>query len=778
MVALCLMICAVPLILPVGVYEPVYAPKFFALHLCIALACLGWLLQSRWGRNLRPISSPLLLPALCYMAVALLSAPATTHPLDTAVELLNQAALLILCCVAASALTFQGLRLVLGVSAGAGLVVGLLGILQYHDLAAPVAALLQVFQGYGVTLFDIASAAPPSATFVNRNFAAEYLICAIPLAILSFLTARSRAALLGSGLSATLMGVLLVYTRTRAAWVGGIGALVCVGGLLAFWPGLRLPVLEALRSGLDRQKQRLALGFLILFLLLSSLPPRASVLPQTKTDVAYTAMSIFQEDNEAYRDHSRGERMAMWGTTLRMVADHPLIGVGPGGWKRIFAGYDRGTSISPITFPRWPHNDYIEIASEVGLIGLGVYLWFWAAGFYCLMKMAQGPDPFLRTAAPLFALSLLATLGDAFFAFPKAQPQAVMFPYLLMGIAAGATAGEKEKGMLVPRSPAEAYRGAAFLRLIPFLLLLVSLTAAALSWKRIGFDRHYLNALYLGKVRKDWPAFLAEVQRALDHGTFRPHLLFFKGIGLQNLERYPEAAEAYRQALVYTPYAWFAHAGLGSVYLQQGRLQDALTHCQTALSICPTALDVRSNLAMIYQQNGDFTRARQEIQAVLQANPQDARAYHYTGNLYAATNQLDSAAVSYERALRIDPTPQTHTNLADIYRAQGRLREALPHYQKAIRSFPDNPNILWGLGLALEDSGQGQQAEALYRRAIALRPDFPQAHFALGNALYASGNYGEARSAYRSFLDLWRGDPSYTRFAQEQLTRCEEKSRK
>ena len=89
-VALCLMVCAVPLTLPSGVYEPVFSPKWFALHLCIALACLGWLFKTRWGRDARLTSSPLLLPALCGVGVALLSAPATTHPLDTLVELANQ----------------------------------------------------------------------------------------------------------------------------------------------------------------------------------------------------------------------------------------------------------------------------------------------------------------------------------------------------------------------------------------------------------------------------------------------------------------------------------------------------------------------------------------------------------------------------------------------------------------------------------------------------------------------------------------------------------------
>jgi tetratricopeptide (TPR) repeat protein/O-antigen ligase len=815
-VALCLMVCAVPLILPFGVYEPVFAPKFLALHLCIALACLGWLIQTRRNGSL---SQPIRLgaagyPLLCFLGVALLASPATLHPLDTLVELTNQAALFILLFVVANTFSLNcGLWIadhhpgrftgssphpgtknpipkseirnpksilpVLWSSALTGLAVALIGILQYHGLASPVEALIRALRSSGVTLFDIASGAPPSATFVNRNFAAEYLICAIPLSGLLFLTSRRLTALLLSGLSAALMGVFLVYTRTRASWVGLAGALLCLGGVLALWPGLRRPIWEALRSQMDPRKKALGAGLLVLFVALSALPPHSSVLPETKADIAYTAMSIFQEEKEAYRDHSQSERLAMWSTTLRMVADRPLLGVGPGGWKRVFAGYDRGTTVSPITFPRWSHNDYVEIASEYGLIGLGVYLWFLTAGFYCLTKMARRPDPFSRAAAPLFALSLLATLGDAFFAFPKAQPHAVMFLYLLLGIAAGATAGEGRRSKVEGRRLSFALRTSHFaLRLLPALLLLVSLTAVTLSCKRVGFDRHYLNALYLGKVRKDWPAFLTEVQRALDHGVFRPHLLFFKGIGLQNLERYPEAEDAYRQALAYTPYAWFVHAGLGALYLQQGRLQDALAHCQTALSICPGALDVRSNLALIYQQKGDRQRARQEIQAVLQAAPADARSYHFLGNLYASTNQLDSAVVCYEQALRLDPAPQTHTNLADVYRAQGRLQEALPHYQKAIRSFPNNPNILWGLGLALEAAGQRPQAEALYRRAVSLRPDFAQAHFALGNALYESGNYQEAQSSYRTFLDLWRGDPSYARFAREQLIRCEEKSKK
>ena len=84
--ALCLMVGAVPLayvpfpfLYPSPIFEYSLMPKRFVLHICIALAVLGWLVQARWGRALRLTSSPLVLPALCFVGVALLSASATTH---------------------------------------------------------------------------------------------------------------------------------------------------------------------------------------------------------------------------------------------------------------------------------------------------------------------------------------------------------------------------------------------------------------------------------------------------------------------------------------------------------------------------------------------------------------------------------------------------------------------------------------------------------------------------------------------------------------------------
>ncbi len=743
--ALCLMVCAVPLVLPRGIYEPAFSPKFFSLHLSIAMAGLGWIIQTRWGRNFRVSFNPLLIPALGFLCAALLSAPSTTHPLDTLVEVVNLAALFVLFFVVANTLSPEQIRPILLTSSVTGLVVAVIGILQFHGLA----------------FLDI-----PSCSSPQRHLAADYLVCAIPLSGFLFFTSNRRIVLVISGLSTTLMGVYLIYTRARGAWVGMTGALLLVAVFVAIWPGLWRPVMEALRAGL-RGKRWLAGGALILFAALSVLPAdpsshrsRSPYLTETKADILTTAASVFGGDLEVYHDRSHRERLAMWRSTLSMVAENPLLGVGPGGWKRVYPLYDGGATIEPYGTPRRPHNDFLWIAAEFGLIGLCVYLWLLTAVFRCLFQLARHPLPDSRILGVMLAICILSYLGTSFFGFPREHPQATMFVFLAFGIIAGATGGDpidlRKKGLFI---------------LVPLLIVLLS--GVGLSWFRVRFDRHYLNTLYLGKVRRDWPGLLEEFPRALENGLFRPHILAFKGVALQHLERLEEAGETYLRALGYTPHAWRIHSGLGSVYLQQGRLDEALSHFQVALSICPDALDVRSNLAMVHHQMGDLPRALEEIRTVLKADPRDVRAHHYLGNLFVAMNQPDSAIVEYQKALRIDPLPYTHTNLADIYRIQGRLKEALPHYLEAVRAFPDKQAIQWGLGLSLEAAGRLPEAEAALRKAVEIQPGFAQGSFSLGNLFFDQGRYSDALEAYRTFLNHWRGDPSFTRFAHDRVVDCE-----
>jgi O-antigen ligase len=66
-------------------------------------------------------------------------------------------------------------------------------------------------------------------------------------------------------------------------------------------------------------------------------------------------------------------RNEIWRATLKMFAAHPILGVGLGGyWIGITAYHDA----SGLMTPQEAHNDYLELLSSGGLIGLAVGVWF------------------------------------------------------------------------------------------------------------------------------------------------------------------------------------------------------------------------------------------------------------------------------------------------------------------------------------------------------------------------------------------------------------------
>jgi O-antigen ligase len=66
-------------------------------------------------------------------------------------------------------------------------------------------------------------------------------------------------------------------------------------------------------------------------------------------------------------------RTEIWRATLKMFAAHPIAGAGLGGyWIAITGFHDASGSLTP----QEAHNDYLELLSSGGLIGLAIGIWF------------------------------------------------------------------------------------------------------------------------------------------------------------------------------------------------------------------------------------------------------------------------------------------------------------------------------------------------------------------------------------------------------------------
>lgn len=88
-------------------------------------------------------------------------------------------------------------------------------------------------------------------------------------------------------------------------------------------------------------------------------------------------------------------RLNLWRFALDLALERPLLGLGLGGFS------DQSPRL--VGFPVTPHNDFVRVFAEMGILGLGAFLWLWGA-------LAWRLGTFWRHAADRRRSLLAATL--------------------------------------------------------------------------------------------------------------------------------------------------------------------------------------------------------------------------------------------------------------------------------------------------------------------------------------------------------------------------------
>lgn len=124
------------------------------------------------------------------------------------------------------------------------------------------------------------------------------------------------------------------------------------------------------------------------------------------------------------KDTSTGQRLDFYYNTLQIVQRQPVFGVGTGGFPAAFAQQVQGSGAQPT---HNPHNEYLMIAVQTGLIGLALLLYLFYTQWRCAPLLDK---PFEQDAARglvlaylvncLFNSALLDHSDGLFFAFMTA----------------------------------------------------------------------------------------------------------------------------------------------------------------------------------------------------------------------------------------------------------------------------------------------------------------------------------------------------------------------
>lgn len=131
-------------------------------------------------------------------------------------------------------------------------------------------------------------------------------------------------------------------------------------------------------------------------------------------------------------DQSVKERLNFYSTAFQSIKNRPLLGVGIGNWKLISIKYSKDL-IEDYRVPYHVHNDFLQVAAEIGLFGGVAYLYFIFLPFVMSIKkfLLDREKKFNQYA--LIILIFGVYIFDSLLNFPMARP--VNFIYLLFAIA-------------------------------------------------------------------------------------------------------------------------------------------------------------------------------------------------------------------------------------------------------------------------------------------------------------------------------------------------------
>jgi len=236
--------------------------------------------------------------------------------------------------------TESQIKRLIGAMLTAGTIAGIYGIFQYFDIFLPL-------------LPHNPHDSRVMSTYYNANHYAGFLVMVTPLAISFFLFSRSWWKILIFG----LLSVLLVANLALSFSLGNFA----FGASMIF---LLLVIIWSKKwEILTRRILPAVAGFLILaFFVMLITSPLVSRYPLTKR--YYEMLNLVKQD----LTHGR---FLIWGSGLKILSDHLFSGVGLGLFSLVFSKY------RPVNFTRfvnYAHSDYIQISSDMGIVGLGIYL--------------------------------------------------------------------------------------------------------------------------------------------------------------------------------------------------------------------------------------------------------------------------------------------------------------------------------------------------------------------------------------------------------------------
>jgi tetratricopeptide (TPR) repeat protein len=569
--------------------------------------------------------------------------------------------------------------------------------------------------------YDMASIV---STFGNRNYLGTFAMFAafVPLSfVFYYQNPILRASSLGCFI---IMAIGLFITRCRAA---AIGIVLGVGFMFAMIAYLQVAVLNRNWKYLQRSAA-FFVGVGVILLIITVLA--ASTSSFSMVDKLKKTFTLDRLTSNTY------ERVWVWYATYQSFAKNPfrwILGSGFGSFKHFFPLQEADTfddqnkeTFTSVTF-RQTHNDWLQLISELGLVGFSLFLWLcWR--FYSGIIGAIRRDLELEgdQACIRGRHLLLMGLGTAMFTqlvaavpdFPFHRIETALYVVIVFSLVSIYC----ESGFFQRQAPTVTLAQMDFAVPLGVLGIIAGLMAFNFEYQCWRADEMVRDAEY--RVQSRDAAQIAEAKTRLLEAISRDGL---PGDPYLKIATIFEMEGKAKEAMEWSEKAW-----------KNINFNARSTYHSVIFRMMHVAYHVLNDR----QQAMEIARKGQYMTCG------DARSiyYFYIGKIAMDTGDLPTAEYGFTRAAQYTPFAiQGSANLAVVLATQQKWQEAYTLAASVSATIGGNdPTMLDVVGICATNLGLLATAEVALRRCVELRPDHPVFRRDLGITLLRVNKIDEA----------------------------------
>lgn len=276
--------------------------------------------------------------------------------------------------------------------------------------------------------------------------------------------------------------------------------------------------------------------------------------------------------------------------------------------------------------------------------------------------------------------------------------------------------------------------------------------------RAVELDPHYQQARYnLGcalLADQQAEAALEQFQALKKQDPANPEYLCCLADARREMGNWTLARKLYQQVLDKDETLSRAHANLGPLLLNEGKIDEAMSHCRRAIELEPQQANSYKNLGDCLVGLERLDEAMDAYADAYELNADSVELCSAIGRVWSETNDFGEASSWYDRALQLDENYlPARCGLATIMSQNGNSDQALEILLPMLEDNPDNIELLETLGDICWEAGDAERAIEHLRHARDLQPQRAALLTRIARIQSSAGDVTEAEAEYMAALE-------------------------